>query len=227
MENKYQIIALCGSSGAGKDTLQNFNCKKHPLLFHKIISCTTRPIRDYEVQGEDYHFISVGDFARKLLNNEMLEATEYKTEWFYGTPITSLSREKINIGVFNPDGVTALLNDDRLNVIVIYVTANDKQRLLRSLKREENPDCEEICRRFLADKKDFYSLPFDYILLENDDGGAMDFLSPNFTGFDTSILKELWSNIAEESSVSFDTVVRWDNSTSDKIAVAEAEDKTE
>ena len=42
-----------------------------------------------------------------------------------------------------------------IDLKVIYVDANDKQRLLRSLSRETNPDVAEICRRYFADEKDF------------------------------------------------------------------------
>lgn len=217
--NKYQVIALMGESGAGKDTIQNFNCKKHPFIFHKIVSCTTRPQRDYETNGDDYWFITVGEFARKLLKNEMLEATEYKTEWFYGTPISSLCEDKINIGVFNPDGVRALLSDDRLNVLVIKIEANDKMRLVRCLVREDDPDCSEICRRFLADKKDFSDLEFEYETIYNNDDSQTDFFHPNIEGLNLEVIKALWKNLEERGSITFDAIMRWDTTaSSDTIA---------
>ena len=157
---KYQVIALIGKSAAGKDTIQKETVRLHPNFFHPIVSCTTRPQRDYERDGVDYHFISVEDFTLKVLNYEMLEATEFN-DWFYGTPIDSLRDDRINIGVFNPAGVEALLQDPRVEVSVIEVWASDKARLLRSLKREENPNCAEICRRYFADENDFSDLDFE------------------------------------------------------------------
>ena len=47
-----------GKSGAGKDAIQAATCKAHPNAFHKIVSCTTRPIRDGEQDGASYNFIS-------------------------------------------------------------------------------------------------------------------------------------------------------------------------
>jgi hypothetical protein len=76
-------------------------------------------------------------------------------DWFYGTPIDSLDRDKINIGVFNPTGIVNLLKDDRVQLYVVQVIASDKIRLLRSLHREENPNVDEIVRRYMTDKKDF------------------------------------------------------------------------
>ena len=160
METKYQVVALIGKAGAGKDSIQKATCELHPLMFHPIISCTTRPAREGEAEGVDYHYISLNEFTRKVLNGDMLEATEFR-DWFYGTTLESLAKDKINIGVFNPAGVEALLEDSRLDVIVFEVKAPDKQRLMRYLNREEVPDCAEMCRRYFTDEKDFSDLDFD------------------------------------------------------------------
>lgn len=151
---KIKVIALFGKSGSGKDTTLNRLIKYYGHYCHKIISCTTRPIRENEKDGEDYYFVSPAQFTKLLLNNYFLEATSFN-EWFYGTPFFSLKDNKINVGVFNIEGIYALLEDSRLEVIPIYITAKDKTRLLRCLEREENPDCSEISRRFLQDEKDF------------------------------------------------------------------------
>lgn len=207
MENKYQIIALIGKSGAGKDTVQNAVCSAHPLMFHKIIGCTTRPIRENEKEGVDYHYIPLEDFTRQILHNEILEATEFR-EWFYGTPISALSTEKINIGVFNPAGVKKLLTDDRLNVTVIEINAPDKERLLRCLTREDNPDCAEICRRYFADIEDFADLEFDYFLADNFGDASSDIFSEEHSLF--PYLEEMWNQLDPETA--FETIVRWESS---------------
>ncbi len=67
------------------------------------------------------------------------------------------------MGVFNIQGVDCLLKDNRLQVYPVYIACEDKLRLQRSLTREDHPNCEEICRRFLTDLKDFQNIPFDYI----------------------------------------------------------------
>lgn len=154
-----KIIALFGPSSSGKDTLAKILSKKEGI--HEIISCTTRPKRDYEQEGIDYNFIDEEEFAKKVLNGSMLEATSFHN-WFYGTPIEALDENKINVGVFNIQGIECLLKDDRLDIIPIYIACEDKLRLQRSLDREINPDCEEICRRFLTDKKDFEDISFEY-----------------------------------------------------------------
>lgn len=170
--NKYKIIALIGKSGAGKDSMMKEVLKKEPGL-NKIINCTTRPPREYEKDGIDYFFLSEEDFAKEVLNFNMIEATLKK--WLYGTTINTLDKTVVNIGVFNPDGVDALLEDPRLEVKVFYINVSGKERLIRQLNREKNPDIEEIFRRYKADEDDFCNLDFDYTELKNET--ELDFLN--------------------------------------------------
>ena len=60
----------------------------------------------------------------------MFEATVFN-EWCYGTGIESVKEDAINVGVFNPEGAEILLHDKRVNLIIVYIHANDKIRLIR------------------------------------------------------------------------------------------------
>lgn len=164
MVSKYKILALFGKSGAGKDTIQKWLVRTQNI--NGIISCTTRPKRDNEIDGVDYHFISNEEFAQKVLDCSMLEATDFNN-WFYGTPLSALQEDKINVGVFNIHGIECLLQDSRLEVLPVYIQCFDKIRLLRCLKRENIVDCHEVCRRFLTDEKDFENIEFNYITYDN------------------------------------------------------------
>lgn len=149
------IVCLVGKSGAGKDTMaQQLSQNRN---WHNVISCTTRPPREYEENGVDYYFYDEGEFTRKLLNGEFLEVTRFN-DWFYGTLESSLE-DGINIGVWNPEGYDCLresLQDEKeIKLLAYYLICDDKTRLLRQLDREEQPDVHEIVRRFTADEEDF------------------------------------------------------------------------
>ena len=168
---KIKILALFGKSASGKDTIQKWIVSNYPKITKGIVSCTTRPPRDGEQEGVDYFFLTDEQFATKVLDGSMLEATSFR-EWFYGTALDQLDPDKINVGVFNITGIECILQDSRLDVEPVWVHASDKTRLLRSLNREANPDCAEICRRFLADEKDFDEADdFDYWGWVNEDIG--------------------------------------------------------
>lgn len=97
----------------------------------------------------------------------MLEYTNFNN-WYYGTSLDSLSKDKINIGVFNPTGIRSLLNYPEVKVITFKIFCNNKNRLIRQLNREEFPNIEEILRRYYADKEDFSDLEFEYTQLINE-----------------------------------------------------------
>ena len=136
-------------------------------MFNEIISCTTRPMREGEAEGVNYFYLTDQLFKQKIDNNLMLEYTNFNN-WYYGTSLDSLSKDKINIGVFNPTGIRSLLNHPEVEVITFKIFCNNKNRLIRQLNREEFPNIEEILRRYYADKEDFFNLEFEYTQLINE-----------------------------------------------------------
>ena len=154
--DKYQIMAIMGKSGSGKDLLCKTLLQQPEFKDAKpIISCTTRPIRDNEKDGVDYHFLTNEEFTNQVLSGEMIEATIFNN-WCYGTSYNNVSKTCLNIGVFNPEGVEILRTQSaKIDLKLIYLEANDKDRLLRQLNREKEPNCYEIVRRFGTDENDF------------------------------------------------------------------------
>ena len=66
-----------------------------------------------------------------------------------------MSKDKINIGVFNTSSLDIILHDDRFEVVPIYIDVPAKERIIRALNREDNPDINEIFRRYQTDTQDF------------------------------------------------------------------------
>lgn len=173
--NKYKIIAICGKSASGKDTLLQA-VKHHNPKLHEIVSCTTRPPRDYEVDGVNYFFLSQEEFVHKDCMGEMLEISKFR-DWFYGTSLDGVKADAINVGVFNPTGIYSLMNLDFVDLFVVQVQASNKVRLLRSLRREVNPDVDEIVRRYITDKEDFEKFSQHYepdYIFDSEAAGAAD-----------------------------------------------------
>lgn len=163
---KYKVIAILGKSGSGKDTL----LKKLTSIFNVnvIVPVTTRPPRAGEVDGKDYHFMTDEEVTPAILNGELLGSKNFNG-WWYGFPQCSLSREKINIVVLNPSAYLDFANADDIELFTICCKIEDKERLLRALRREENPDCYEICRRFIADTNDFLNFNTENFYSYTDD----------------------------------------------------------
>ena len=171
----YKIIAIMGEAGTGKDSLMQEILKLKPE-FHEIISCTTRPMRQGEIEGVNYYYYTPEQFGDRVLHDEMLECTVFN-DWFYGTSYDSVRSDCINIGVFNPTGVESLLARPDVDVKVIRVVAEDKTRLIRQLNREEWPDVREIVRRFNADWMDFDGIEEDFECIKVLNGQGADLVA--------------------------------------------------
>lgn len=169
----YNIIALMGEAGSGKDRTMQAVLAADPTL-HEIVSCTTRPMRQGEAHGVNYFYYTPEQFGQKVLDGEMLECTVFN-DWFYGTSYDSVRSDGvINIGVFNPTGVESLLARPDCNVLLFWIKTNDKTRLLRQLNREKDPNVREVIRRFQADYDDFDNLDFEMTILNNDVEGDIE-----------------------------------------------------
>ncbi len=82
--NKGALIIISGPSGSGKDTVLKELFKKMPEIEFSI-SSVTRKMRDGEVEGEKYNFISREKFELMIKEDALLEYNLY-CDNYYGTP---------------------------------------------------------------------------------------------------------------------------------------------
>lgn len=79
------LCVMSGPSGAGKDSvLHRFN-EYHPDYFQKVVTYTTRPMRKGDVNGVDYHFITLDEFKKGIERDEFLEFENVYGDTFYGS----------------------------------------------------------------------------------------------------------------------------------------------
>ena len=76
------MFVVSAPSGAGKTTL--CDALRQTPDFVYSVSCTTRPPRAGEIEGEDYHFLSEADFMGRLQGGEFLEHAKVHNH-HYGT----------------------------------------------------------------------------------------------------------------------------------------------
>ncbi len=89
MEGKLVIISA--PSGAGKTTIVKHLLDSGLNLIFSI-SATTRPLRGNETDGEDYYFMTVSEFKKRVENNEFVEWEEVYKDQLYGTLKSELER---------------------------------------------------------------------------------------------------------------------------------------
>ena len=80
------LVIVSGPSGVGKDTvIQSLNQIPTDPVRYFVVTCTTRPRREYEVDGIHYHFLANEEFVRRREDGRFLEANLVHGHW-YGTP---------------------------------------------------------------------------------------------------------------------------------------------
>jgi guanylate kinase len=86
MSKKGRLIIVAGPSGTGKGTVEKAIMEKFPEIQFSV-SVTTRPRRDYEIEGQHYFFISKAEFLKRIERNELVEWQEVYTKngHYYGT----------------------------------------------------------------------------------------------------------------------------------------------
>lgn len=158
-----KIYYVMGKSASGKDTIYNRLCEACPKM-KKVILYTTRPKREDERDGVEYHFVRDEKLMEFERSNKLIEKRVYHTvhgPWSYATvddgQIKLGHRNYLIIGTLESYlKILDYFGKDR--VCPIYIQLDPGIRLQRALNRENmqsEPKYAEMCRRFLADENDF------------------------------------------------------------------------
>ena len=159
-----KIIYLMGKSASGKDTVYRELLKRFPG-FRRLIPCTTRPRREGERDGEEYRFVTEEQLDAFEKSGKLVEKRVYETvagPWIYATvdwEETDAESESAGIGIGTLESYLKLRSYyGAERMLPVYIEVDDGTRLQRALDREKqqkNPNYAELCRRFLADQRDF------------------------------------------------------------------------
>ena len=158
------LYVIMGKSSSGKDTIYRKLMEDNELKLNKIITYTTRPARAGEVEGKEYHFVDETKMNEMDRNGKIIEKRAYDTVYGVWNYFTA-DDENIKIDRDNYMVIGTLDSYEQLRayygeekVMPIYVEVEDGERLARALEREreqDEPKYSEMCRRYLADEKDF------------------------------------------------------------------------
>ena len=159
-----KIVYLMGKSASGKDTVYRELLKRFPG-FRRLIPCTTRPRREGERDGEEYRFVTEEQLDAFEKSGKLVEKRVYETvagPWIYATvdwEETDAESESAVIGIGTLESYLKLRSYyGAERMLPVYIEVDDGTRLQRALDREKqqkDPNYAELCRRFLADQRDF------------------------------------------------------------------------
>ena len=161
------LVVLSGPSGVGKDaTLDMLRASGHP--FHFVVTTTTRPIRPDEVDGRDYHFVSVGEFAEMIEQNELLEYAVVYGD-YKGIP-----KEQVRAALASGKDVlmridvqgAATIRKLVPNAITIFLNAESEDELVRRLQDRKTESVDNLKMRIATARQELKRIvEFDYVVV--------------------------------------------------------------
>lgn len=159
-----KIFCVMGKSASGKDSVYRKLLECENISLCRVIPYTTRPIRDGEVDGDNYFFCDEKRVQELQESGKIIELRSYDTVygiWKYFTvddgQFDLETGNYLMIGTLETYArVREYFGADR--VVPVYIEVEDGERLIRAISREREqaiPKYEEMCRRFIADAADF------------------------------------------------------------------------
>jgi len=161
------LVVISGPSGVGKDmTLKRMQELGYP--FHFVVTATTRPQRPGEIQGVDYFFVSTGEFADMIEEEELLEYAivygDYK-----GIPKEQVRRALdsgkdviMRIDVQGAQTIRRLVPE----AVLIYLSAESEEALVRRLRQRKTEPEDQLKMRIATARQELKWLElFDYVVI--------------------------------------------------------------
>ena len=174
------LLALSSPSGAGKTTLSKRLLSQNPDVVLSV-SATTRAPRPGEVDGRDYHFLSVEDFKAKIEEDYFFEWAEVFGR-YYGTPKTPVL-EAVEEGrdvVFDIDwqGAQILADQAPADTVRVFILP-PSLALLEDRLRKRGQDSADVIKGRMDRAKDEIShwAEYDYVIVNDDFARALEKLN--------------------------------------------------
>jgi guanylate kinase len=165
------LVVISGPSGVGKDmTIQGLKEMGHDFYF--VVTATTRPQRLNEIHGVDYFFITMGEFAEMIEEEELLEYAVVYGD-YKGIPKKQV-REALASGqdVIMRIDVQGAATIRKLvpEAILIYISAESEEALVRRLRERKTEPEDQLKMRIATARQELKALDmFDYIVINADD----------------------------------------------------------
>jgi len=168
MSKQGKLIVFSAPSGSGKTTIVK-NLLTRDLDLEFSISAASRDPRPNEVNGKDYHFISLEDFRKKIADDEFVEWEEVYTNNFYGTLKSEIQRiwDSGRHVIFDIDVIGGLNIKKQYpdNTLAIFVQPPSVEELKKRLEGRATETPEKIAMRVAkAEEEIQYAEKFDYTL---------------------------------------------------------------
>ena len=164
------LIVISGPSGVGKDTIIERLLKMDSNLRYSV-SFTTRPKRDYEIDGVHYSFVTKPKFEELIGRGELLEWALYNG-YYYGTSRTrveKLQRQGLEVILKIEVRGAEQVREKRPDGVFVFIAPPSMEELLKR-REERGSDSEKDieARQRLARWEMSYAQYYDYVVTNED-----------------------------------------------------------
>ena len=166
-----KVIIVSAPSGAGKTSIVKHVLQYLPELRFST-SATTRSMREGEVNGKDYHFLSVDDFKKGISRDDFLEWEEVYANQFYGTLKSEIQRiwDEGKVVIFDVDvkgglNIKKYFGDKALAIFVEPPTIEELENRLRKRGTETDESLRKRVEK--AEYELSFAPKFDKIILND------------------------------------------------------------
>ena len=162
------LIVISGPSGVGKDTIARKLIENRPNGFYFVVTATTRPVREGEVHGQDYYFVSTDEFARMIEADELLEHAIVYND-YKGIPKQHI-RDALNSGkdVIMRVDVQGAATIKKLipNAIFVFLMTESEGELVKRLRERKSETAEGLNLRIATARQEMkQKTEFDYCVV--------------------------------------------------------------
>lgn len=166
------LVVISGPSGVGKDTVLRMMEDRGDQPFHFVVTATTRPIREGEVHGKDYFFISSDEFAKMIEDDELLEYAIVYND-YKGIPKQqvrdALASGKDVIMRLDVQGA-ATVKKIEPEAVLIFLTTENEEELVSRLRARKTETAEGLNLRIATARQEMKRVKeFDYVVLNKED----------------------------------------------------------
>jgi guanylate kinase len=164
-----QMLVISGPSGSGKSTLVKRLLQDTRVVFS--ISCTTRAPRPGEIDGRDYHFLTLEDFRARVERNAFIEWAEVYGN-LYGTPREPIERAlaegKVYLLEIDVQGALKLKSLG-VEATYVFISPPDLATLRARLEGRGTDKPEAVERRMSKARDEMNEAPrYDHIVINRD-----------------------------------------------------------
>jgi guanylate kinase len=158
------LFVVSGPSGVGKDALLD-SMKVTGVLYHFTVTATTRPMREGEVDGRDYIFVTRDRFSQMIEDDELLEWAEVYGN-LYGVPraqvVDALDQGRDVIVKIDVQGA-ATIREKAPGGVFIFLEASNLDELAKRLTARMTETPEALKTRIATAEQEMGEAPeFDY-----------------------------------------------------------------